>query len=398
MNNITFNLGNGNLVSALAGQDHYSGLLLYCNQSDFPTANAGVTGFSTSNPIIPITSTDQASTLGISLTASSWMMQALYYHISEAFRINPNIVLWVGIYQSAGVGQDFSEVKLMQNFSEGTIRQIGVYNPYVQVADEDLSTLQGIATALESQFMPLSILYAPSVSPLGSLVAVQSSGRRNLSVVISQDGAAGSIGYNLFYSLNNTSNCSVSNIGLLLGIVSLAAVNEDISWVKKFPSGLSTPAFSDGTLVKNVDAGVLNDLDGMGYLFLLKYQGYSDSYFNDSWTLDLPTSDYCYIERERTMDKATRGIRTYLIPEMGGDLTIDASTGKLSADTVSYLELVAGYQLEDMAKAGELSGYSVVVDPNQNVLENSEVAFNIVNVATGSMRQAVVNINYGTSD
>ena len=45
-------------------------------------------------------------------------------------------------------------------------------------------------------------------------------------------------------------------------------MHESISWVEAFPSGITTPAFSDGTLVKNVDPAVTTALDEKHYLFL----------------------------------------------------------------------------------------------------------------------------------
>ena len=118
------------------------------------------------------------------------------------------------------------------------------------------------------------------------------------------------------------------------------------------------------------------------------------SYFNDSRTLGKPTGDYNTIEAVRTMDKAVRGIRTYLTPELGGNIYIDPETGKMQAHTVSHLETTANRALEDMERAGELSGYNVEIDPEQDVLSTSTVEIVIKQVPVGVMRKINVKIGF----
>ena len=110
--------------------------------------------------------------------------------------------------------------------------------------------------------------------------------------------------------------------------------------------------------------------------------------------MDLPTSDYATIERVRTMDKAIRNIRAYLLPELGANVYIDPDTGKLQAYSVAHLETIAGRALEDMQKAGELSGYKVFVDPTQNVLATSTIEFVIKELPVGVIRKMQVNIGF----
>ena len=171
-------------------------------------------------------------------------------------------------------------------------------------------------------------------------------------------------------------------------------MHESISWVKKFPSGISLPALSDGTEVRNIDKAWLEKLDAARFLFLTPIVGVSGSYWNDSHNMDAAISDYNAIELVRTMDKACRGIRTYLTPELGGNVYIEASTGKLQSYTVAHLETTANKALEDMEKAGELSGYQASVDPEQDVLATSTVEVVIKNVPVGVFRKIKVKIGY----
>ncbi|MEG2276674.1 MAG: DUF2586 family protein [Odoribacter sp.] len=394
MNKIEFIRGQGGVVKALPGEDHISGFMTYMPDASLPTAAQGTDGFSTTRRIIAVSTIERAELLGITATNTAWQIKVLHYHLSEIFRINPSIVLYLGIFATPASAYDFAEVKQMQNFAEGKLRQLAVYVPEQKLAADDLTTLQGVADILEAQDAPLSLLYSCKIENISALTKMGGSGKKNVSVVIGQAGCG--VGAELYTSAENTGKKSVTCIGVVLGIVSKAAVHESIGWVQKFPTGIDLAAFADGTLLRDLDRAVIDELDAKRFLFLITYNGLSGTYMNDSHTMDEAQSDYAYLEAVRTMDKAVRGIRTYILPYLGGSLSIDAETGKISPDTVTFLEQLAGKQLEDMEKAGELSGYLVKIDPNQNVLTTSTVEFIILKVQVGVMRKVKVKIGFTT--
>jgi hypothetical protein len=386
-NNISIIKGTGGVPRSLPGEDHISGILMYLANANLPA------GFSTTDRIKLIGALEDAEDLGIVDTSLSWEILALHYHISEAFRVNPALRLYVGLYETPGTTWDFVEIKTMQSYAEGKIRQIAVYAYQKDLAAGELTALQGVATALDEVFTPLQILYIPRIAAIAGLItSLVTTGLRNVSVIIGQ-GGTGDRGKDIYdLAVNSTNLYSVGLAGLAIGHLSLAKVHESIAWVKAFPSGISVPAFSDGTLVKNVSSAVLAALDEKHYLFLQYHGGIAGSWWNDSWTMDLGTSDYAYIEANRSMDKAIRGIRTYLVPELSGSIYIDGSTGKLNQDDVAYLQTVSGKALEDMEKARELSGYLVSIDPDQNVLSTSEIEIVVQKVGVGVMRKFKVYI------
>jgi hypothetical protein len=391
MNDVKIIRQNGGIPASLPGEDHYSGLLAYLSATEMPVADTDVEGFSATKRIIQISTIEYAESLGIKPDSTQWILKALHYHLSETFRINPAIMLWVGLFTKPTGNYDFAEIKTMQNFAEGKIRQIGVYAPELALSADSLTALQGIATNLEANDMPLSILYCSKIANISGLTSMASIGLKNVSVLIGQSGSG--VADDLFKT--GTGKC-VGTIGNTLGMVSKMAVHESIAWVSKCPTGISTAAFADGTLVKSVDIGDVNTLNDKRYIFLRTYSGLAGSFYNDSFTMDEQTSDYNAIERTRTMDKAVRGIRTYLLPHLSSPLYVDPSSGKLAPDTVKFLEVTAGRALEDMEKAGELSGYAVEIDPAQNVLASSQVEIQIKKVPVGVMRKVLVKIGYTT--
>lgn len=389
MNNLTIERQNGNVPKSIAGEDHVSGIIFYIQENEIPE------NFKTDH-VQAISTIDSAEKAGITDTSENWSVKVIHYQLSEIFRVNPGISLYVGIFAKPE-SYKFTEIKTVQNFADGRIRQLAIWCGDKDFAADDLTAIEGVADALDEENAPLSVLYAPKVSDVSSLPTdVAGANQSRVSVVISQAGSG--TGAELYAdTANETAKNSVSAIGVVLGLLSAASVHQSISWVKNFPTGVNLPAFGDGTLYRDLDKAIIEQLDNARYIFFVTHVGQAGSYVNDSHTMDDATSDYAMIESVRTMDKAVRGIRTYLIPELGGNIYIDPDTGKMQAYSVSHLETTAGKALEDMEKAGELSGYVVEIDPEQDVLSTSTVEIVIKQVAVGVMRKIKVKIGFTKS-
>lgn len=375
---------NGNVPKSQNGQDHVSGFVAYLLEADIPAAFKA-------EPVQAVSTIDKAEELGITADATAWSVKMLHYQLEEVFRINPSITLYVGLF-SKPESMTFQELKTVQNYAEGAIRQMAIWNGDTAPTADNIVKLESVADSLDTENAPLSTLYAPLVSNYKNLPSNLATNNPRVSVVIAQAGSG--TGAELYKSKDNKTKATVSAIGVALGTLSKAAVHQCIAWVKNFPSGISMPALGDGTLVRTIDKGELEKLDANRYLFLNNVVGVAGSYWNDSHTMDSPTSDYAAIESVRTMDKAVRGIRTYLTPELGGNVYIDPDTGKLQSYTVSHLETTANIPLEEMEKAGELSSYKAEIDAEQDVLSTSTIEVTIKNVPVGVVRKFKVKIGF----
>lgn len=375
---------NGNVPKSQNGQDHVSGFVAYLLEADIPAAFKA-------EPVQAVSTIDKAEELGITADATAWSVKMLHYQLEEVFRINPSITLYVGLF-SKPESMTFQEMKTVQNYAEGAIRQMAIWNGDTAPTADNIVKLEAVADSLDTENAPLSTLYAPLVSNYKNLPNNLATSNPRVSVVIAQAGSG--TGAELYKSKDNKTKATVSAIDVALGTLSKAAVHQCIAWVKNFPSGISMPALGDGTLVRTIDKGELEKLDTNRYLFLNNVVGVAGSYWNDSHTMDSPTSDYAAIESVRTMDKAVRGIRTYLTPELGGNVYIDPDTGKLQSYTVSHLETTANIPLEEMEKAGELSGYKAEIDAEQDVLSTSTIEVTIKNVPVGVVRKFKVKIGF----
>lgn len=375
---------NGNVPKSQDGQDHVSGFVAYLLEADIPATFKA-------EPVQAVSTIDKAEELGITADATAWSVKMLHYQLEEVFRINPSITLYVGLF-SKPESMTFKELKTVQNYAEGAIRQMAIWNGDTAPTADNIVKLEAVADSLDTENAPLSTLYAPLVSNYKNLPNNLATNNPRVSVVIAQAGSG--TGAELYKSKDNKTKATVSAIGVALGTLSKAAVHQCIAWVKNFPSGISMPALGDGTLVRTIDKGELEKLDTNRYLFLNNVVGVAGSFWNDSHTMDSPTSDYAAIESVRTMDKAVRGIRTYLTPELGGNVYIDPNTGKLQSYTVSHLETTANIPLEEMEKQGELSGYKAEIDAEQDVLSTSTIEVAIKNVPVGVVRKFKVKIGF----
>lgn len=388
MNDVVFNKEKGGLGRPLAGEDHYSGLLYYVANGTALPASWGASNYLRINDLADLESKG--------VLASTALYKQLHYHVSEVFRINPNCVLYVGIAEEPAAGSiDFAELTALQNYADGKLRQTAIYVSGETFAAAQVTAIQVILTALATAHKPLHVLFTADISAIVDLTTLsdlKALTAPNVSVVIGQDGAG--VGKALY----DSEGVSISCIGAALGALSLAQVHENIGWPKKFNMSdgteLETPTIANDDLIKEQTQTLIDGIDTKGYIFLVKHIGLTGSYFNDTFTCVAATSDFAYIENNRAIDKAIRGIRTYLLPELNSPLYVDATSGKLSVDTAKYFERLAANAIEQMARNGEVSGFDVNVDPDQNVLTSSNLVISVAIVPVGVARTITVNIGF----
>lgn len=319
----------------------------------------------------------------------------MYYHISEFFRVQPKGKLYVGVYALADIGT-FSNVTDMQNFAEGEIKQIGIYQKNTAFSTAHVTTLQAIYDALDALHKPLQIFYNAEIqgtANVTSLTNLRLLAAENVSVTIGQDGKAK--GFKLWKATAKSIGC----LGTALGAVALSKVSDSIAWVGKFnmaDTEFEILNFSNGQVLTALSDGTINNTDNFGYIFLKKHIGISGSYFNDSHTCIPITNDYAYIENGRTIDKAIRSLRTFLLPQLASPILVNAD-GTLTEDLISYYETLCSRALEVMQRDQELSAFNIIIDPAQDVLSTSEIEITVELVPVGVARTISVNIGFTVS-
>ncbi|EMY3548591.1 DUF2586 family protein [Flavobacterium psychrophilum] len=389
MNKVLFNREGGGLARRLPGEDHLSGLVVYGEPNLAKTL---------------LIEAEQLETLGITQATHP----VLHYHVFEYFRVNPGSKLYiVSILDNDG---QFVAIKQLQQFADAKLRQIGIVDLVTTFAN--LSTMATtIATVLNELAianMPLNAVWSiHSITP-ANLIALPNLHTFNcerLSICIGQDGS-GRGNY-----VSGIVGKKVGIIGACLGAISKAKVHESIAWVEKqnlvtgtYPKALTgnvvvsreldVVSFIDGTLLGDLTPAQVQSIHDKGYLFPIKHIGYTGSFFNDSFTCTALDSDFVYLENNRTIDKAQRGVYIKLLPKISGPIYINPDTGEISADSIASLEAIASIPLEQMERDGEVSGFKVFINPSQDVLATSKITVVLKIVPVGVLREIVVNIGF----
>lgn len=392
MNDIRFNRGVGGLGRPLAGKDHVSGFLGFTKNDDLPA------GFSTTKRVKKVFSLEEAIALGIVANSGVIEITEMYYAIKTAFEANKSVELYVAFHELTGtttLSTDLSKIIEVQRYAQGEIRQIGVLNPNIVFATAQVTALQTACNTLEAEHKPISVIYSANfqVAVLANLPDLRALSCKNVSVTIGADGGG------LGLTIANTKGFHPSIVGLTIGVASLAKVNENIGWVGRFDvssnpnNEFDVPAFANGDLIRNTATGLIESLNTKGYIFLIKHIGTAGTYFNDSHTAVTETSDYAYLENNRTIDKAVRSCRTYLLPSLNAPLYVNPD-GTLTEDTILSFRNNTARALEEMQRNGEISAFEVTINPTQNVLSTSRIAINVKVVPVGVARNIEVNIGF----
>jgi len=316
----------------------------------------------------------------------------LYYFVSEFFRIAGASELYVVNASDANfTAQNF------YNLTGGQVRQVFWYTEtaYSGIAAQ-VGTIKTFVDSMDALFAPMVVV--TNVKDEGvavdgaAQVDLRTANAPEVSVLISGDQSgkgqalATSLGVNY-----------IPAGGAVLGAIAAANVHENIGWVEKFNlsegAELQTFGFSDGQSFGAVATSVLDTLNTKGYLFLRAHVGVSGAYVNDSHGAVTSTSDFAFIENNRTIQKGKRLIRVALIPDLNRPLTVDGD-GKLSPDTVKYFENKTARPLDTMQAEGELSGYTVTIDPDQDVLSTSLLSIQVKLQPRGVARNITVSIGF----
>ncbi len=332
-----------------------------------------------------------AFTGGIASLKAQW-----YYQISEYFRMQPKGVLFVGFYAIPAT-YTFTDIADTQTFAVGEIRQIGVMkDPTSAFSTANLTTIQSVLAGQETLKKPLSALYAADLSGTADITTLTDLGLLSaplVSAVIAQDG--GGQGNYLWLTTGKSHPC----LGALLGTVALSSVGENVGWIEKYniSNGIENEvlAFANGQKYNSsaISDSAIDTLSDKRYIFLKKFTGSAGSYWVDSHTAVIVSSDYAYIENNRVIHKAMRNLYAGYLPQLNSPLRLN-SDGTLADVTIVHLESVGEVALDAMVRDGEISAKKVEINNAQNVLSTSKLVVAATLVINGVARKIEIPIGF----
>lgn len=374
--------------------------------------------------VIEINSMDDLKELGITAysgdTEKDLLFGIPYYHINHFFGIQGSTGRLFIMFADCGV--DWNAIEQMQRAAHGMINQLGVWteqslwkqtDPEAETYSIDLVTdLQSKAASLADENAPLSILLCAN----SAVIATDEESVKKVELgkiptcVINARFVSVLLGQGLdadvsAMQLANQNLTPIGNIGAALGCIASASVQESFAWVNKFNLIGYFPdiemGFGDVTLnseskltstlkYSSLNKIQLDDLDDKGYIFLCKYSGLeSGVFFSKDQTCS--NGDYRTVARNRTIHKSRRAVRNALLPYVNSPLKVDPSTGYLSSAKITMFQNIVSDILTTMQNNEEISGFSVTIDKNQNVLKNDAliIKYSLVPVGVASRIEVV---------
>lgn len=399
MKRLTITRTNGGVPKAAATDDHVSALVMYLpldTVEELCQAHPGcLTYLQGCGAYAMLAGTlQEVEQAGIVPDSPQWELRYLYYQVSEVFRTNPSCRLYLMLAATKGETEArYPEITALQEWAGGRIRQMAVCDYYRKWSTTMAASVTGEAEGLELQGMPLSILYTCILDK--ATESYLADGGSRMSLVAGQDLTRMSL-YGLHDNESHQAAVYVACVGTVLGLLSRAKVHQCIAWVRQFDTGIECPGIF-GMETREVGQAKLELYDSRRLIYAAAETGQSGTYLNDSHTLDKPDSDYSAIECVRTMDKAVRGLRADITPELGGCVYLDADTGQMQPYSVQHLQNVASRTLEQMLKDGEISGYSVQIDAGQDVLSTGRIDVVLKIVPVGIARNISCTIGFAKS-
>lgn len=335
------------------------------------------------------------ATTGLASKLDVW-----YYHISEYFRLNPNGNLWVGVFADSGF--TFIEIQTLQMAAQGAIRQVGVYRPSRTIVSNgvaDANSINTVCQTLDNNKMPLSAVLAEDIHSVSDLTTLPNLALLNdewVSINISQDGAAQG------WTLYEASATSITNLGALMGTISVNSVSADIAQpipLNNISDGTENNlvAFANNPLFQNITPGVQTVLDNYRYIYTGNYVGYVGTYFSEEHCAIISNSNYAYISQNRVEAKIERLLYQAYLPQLKSQLQLNAD-GTLSAPLVVALESIGNTVLNvNMVTQDELSAVNTVINPRQNITQQGGLVVTLYEVNNPIARKITVNVNSVTS-
>lgn len=342
------------------------------------------------------------------------------YHIREFFRLSGNVNGSGRLYvMFADCSASWEAIETMQRVAGGSISQLGIWteqplwkaNGAQQKYNLNLvKSVNEKATYLASQNQPLSIVLSANPSTTGGSTSearqidlqkipscICESSRTSCIFGQARNPQIGTM------QMCNTNHTPVGFLGALMGALARANVQESIAWVKQFNLFADDfqqieLGFGDTNLdeagesflslnsYESLSPVLLDDLDDLGYIFPIKYAGRENGiYISRDQTCS--AGDFRTIARNRTINKSRRAVRAALLPYVNSPLMVNPATGMLAASKIASFKTLVGDILQKMQADQEISGYSVTIDPNQNVLVNDtlKISYSLVPVGTATM-------------
>lgn len=364
LSKVTINRAQGGLGRIADSKDGYSAMLII---DDASTAGFGEYTFFNAQESIDL----------------AIFSDRVLYQISEYFRFAES-PLYVKFAQST---TNYEELEDLQRYASGEARQIGIYDLSSDFVIGDLSAIQTVSSNLEADKTPASIFLAKTISTtIENLPDLGLGLNYRASFLVGED-----------ITKRTELGEFVGTVGTVLGLASKTPVGESLAWVEKsnVQSGslYSELGFADGTTYQSKAESMLEDLDNKKAMFFRKFIGLDGVYPNYDYTTIANTSDFASFQLNKVFDKSYRLLNSIYQPKLNSKLKV-IEGGRLQFSTIKYFENLGAQALQNMETQGEVSGFIIEIDPNQNVLATDELKITVKIRPNGTAKFISVSLGF----
>lgn len=315
--------------------------------------------------------------------------QSAYYQIQQYFRLNPLGDLFIMATNGTSYKEVVAKAKKMQEVSGGEIRQMAIIfsgTTSFEVTKTAIQEAQVQVDIAYQDYMPFEVLVegkgfanvlSTGVSAIEDLGDLESN---NVSVVVAMDVDA---------AIRYPNSASV---GMMLGAISRSKVSENIAWVGEFDLmgiGFIKAGFVGGEEAKTKIN--LETLHQKRYVFARNRIGLPGLYFNDSHTATIGTSDFGYVENNRTKNKAVRLLYTTLLKNINRSILVNG-TEELTPSVQRKLEELCVKALKVMVTNKEVSAFDIFIDPTQNIRTTCKLRVKAEITPIGTTRKMIIDL------
>lgn len=323
----------------------------------------------------------------------------VYQNVADYFAQSPDSVLYLSIISGNTTSDATDAINNIVKESDGNVRQIAYVSGTTPITDYIASFIGAINTFCES----LANDKKPIIVVLGDAMAYK---RSNSITDVNLRSYSAKRVSGVLTTLPHTFQYSASTshtvMGEVLGLISKNKVSDSIAWVGNNPLLYDEYDINTATTVvsyswkksSEIATDDIDEFQANGWVFPMSYVGNSARFINTDNNSAQALSDYNSIKRVRTMDKVARLSYQALVPFISSPLYVDKTTGFLSEMTVQKFQNVIESQLSQMENSYELSGFSVLIPADQNILQTATLDVNVKVVPVGSADVININLSY----
>lgn len=374
--------------------DGIAGFILYNNDI------ADLTVFSTTSRVQRFTNFAAIEATGINSTSVNFTDEA---DILEQFFLYGGGEVYIGVFDVPIAAYDFVEVDAMKASSDGAIKLYAVPAGIKALASADVLTLDAKIATLNPLKKSATSFYsantgAITVAALEDMRALSSSAKY-VSVVLGQD-------------LDNypatITTYSMANIGAVVGRTALLSVNENSLYsrgINRSSWSISTNminvgiVLNDGTTdntfipISDIAEADQDDINDRGYIFWRYLPNKNGSILSNDNNCAFATEAFNSIHAVRTDNKIRRVVDSSVSDLLGATVAFNPDGTMRQASINEYFK-ATNTPLSQMESDGEISAYTIFIDPTQDVLTTKTVIIQVAVLLTETSDYITVNIDY----